>query len=121
MISRRESILSIYVRNIALFGGKLEIESSNAIDLGKLLQTASDKLFEGETFSGKAGSVSVTSIEHLGQKVIKVMVKPKGIFTPSYILVDGDNAVSLARLLRRAKQVSDWLKSRVTALQPSGP
>jgi hypothetical protein len=39
-------------------------------------------------------------------------------FSRDTLELDADNAASLARIIGRAKQISDWLTPKLTALQP---
>jgi aspartokinase len=110
----------IQIKDKSMFGGKFEIDPKDVPELAKVIQTASDKLLAGQTYSGKAGKTSVAVFESEGQKAVQIDFESEGItFSDSKLVMDADNAASLAKVLGRAKQIADWLSSKLPALQPT--
>jgi hypothetical protein len=108
----------VQIKDESMMGGTFDVDPKDIPQLSKLLQDASDKLLAGQTFSGKAGKASVTVVESDGQKFVVVKFESEGItFASDELTVDADNTAGLARILSRAKQVSDWLAPKLTALQ----
>jgi len=109
----------VQIKDKSMMGGTFEVDPNDIPQLSKLLEDASDKLLAGQTFSGKAGKTSVTVVESEGQKGVVVKFESERIsFSSNSLALDADNTAGLARILSRAKQVSDWLAPKLTALQP---
>jgi hypothetical protein len=109
----------IQIEDKAMMGGKFNIPSSDASEIARLLEEASDKLLSGQIFSGKAGKANLAVAEVSGQKRVIIEFEVDGIsFASRKLLLDADNASSLARILKRAKQVSDWLSPKYNVFYP---
>ena len=109
----------VQIKDESILGGRFDMSPRDIPQLSKLLQDASDNLLAGQTFSGKVGKASVTVVESNGQKVVVVTFETEGLtFSTRELTLDADNAAGLARILSRAKQVSDWLSPKLTVLQP---
>lgn len=110
---------AIQIKDKGMMGGEFQIQADVAPELAKLLDEASNKLLAGEVFSGKAGTANVSVVEVDGQKGVVIKFDREGIsFSTNTLALDADNAAGLARIIARAKQVSDWLTPKLTALQP---
>jgi hypothetical protein len=110
---------TIKIADMAMAGGKFDIDITIAAGLAKLIDEASQKLLAGEVFSGKAGIANVSVVEAKGQKTVSIKFDREGLsFSRDTLELDADNAASLARIIGRAKQISDWLTPKLTALQP---
>jgi hypothetical protein len=122
VVTPQELSCSVSIQDTQFMGGEFRIVPEEIKEFATLVQTASDKLLSGESFSGKTKNTIVTVTNEDGQKVLKITFERKGFnLSTSQISMDADNAATLARLVTRAKQTIDWLAPRLKYLQPTKP
>lgn len=111
--------LLINLKDRGLLGVNVQIDSAEVPAFAANLLSASEALFEGGSFDEKTGKVHISIRRSELHHVIDVTFASEGLsFRSRKITIDGDNAASLARVLRRGQNIADWLKPRLRAFDP---
>ena len=111
-VEKNKTLELIQIKDNSAFGGTFEFPSTDSNEISKLLEQAADMLLSNQLFSGQTGKATVAVAEIQGQKGVILKFEVEGSFVARQVFLDADNAASLARILKRAKLVSDWLTTK---------
>ena len=85
--------------------------------LAAMLDRAAESLYAGQAFADSVESIVVSTVEGNSETFVKVEFRG-GFSERGHLQVDGDNAETLSRILRKAERIAAWLAERIGALQP---
>lgn len=122
LVTPQDVACSVVIQDTQFLGGEFRIAPAEIGDFATLVQTASDKLLAGQSFSGKTPNTAVEVSNKEGELALTISFERKGFsMSTSSITMDADNAATLARLVTRARQTIDWLAPRLRYIQPTKP
>ena len=118
MISRGGTELSVIVTDeSSMILSQHSVPRTSLAPLASLLERAAEGLYAGSTFREGIEGIEVSTVKAGHETLIKMEFKG-GFLEGGHLQLDGENAETLGRILRKAERIAAWLAERIGALQP---